>query len=342
MGVLLSSFALRRVTFFGPLSFNLAQAAAPAAAVFSFRLWYRNRLNVGWLGLFIGIFVSAAMYSMVVSGGRRLLLSIFLGPLLYVYWTQMRYWGRARVICALGLAGVLIFGVGIVYSKFRYHVDLLSNRRTTTAIVGQIRELRAKGDWLGVLLREPLQYIGQGNAQFALLTKRYVSQGVLVPVPLNTLRFLVAYPIPRNVWPTKPQVLGVRITHEAARIPDTNWGVGVAGQGAYEGGIPALMLYAVLLTFGVRLMDEPLRLQPDNPFLIYMHASALPHVMAITRGDMGVMTMQVGQCMLFAVMVGFACRAIFGTQRQAMPSLATTYSDRHGVPRSLQSRRGLP
>jgi len=307
------SVLVRSITFIGPIFFNLAQIAAPAATVFSFRLWYRNRTNFGWLVLFLGVFACAALYTMVVSAGRRLLLSVFLGPVLIMYWNDVRHWGRFKTIVTLALAGTFMLGVSAVYSKFRYY-SAGGEQRSARAIVGQLQDLRAKGDWFG-MLRRPLEYFGQSNAQFALLTQRYVAQGVLVPVPLNTLRFLATYPIPRKIWSRKPDVIGVKITRDIVREKGTNWGLGVAGQGAYEGGIYAVVIYAILLAFFMRLIDEPLRQQPDNPFLIYMLASAIPHIVAIPRGDMGVMTMQAGQCVLFAFVLGLACRAIFGTRR---------------------------
>ncbi len=79
----------------------------------------------------------------------------------------------------------------------------------------------------------------------------------------------------------------------------SNSGVGIAGHGAYEGGVLALMLYAFLLAFGVRILDEPLRLQPANPFLVYMQASAMPHLVAMPRGDLGIMVANVAQSVLF-------------------------------------------
>ncbi|MCC7476809.1 MAG: hypothetical protein IT425_15570 [Pirellulales bacterium] len=313
--VMLSSIALSKITFLGPLTFNLALAAAPAACVFSFRMWYHNRTNFGWLTLFVTILIGAALYAMVVSGGRRLLLSVILGPVLYVYWSDARYWKRSTTIFAVGLAVVFVFIVSAVYANFRY--NLQGKERTAGNIVTQIQGVRESGSWFKFFLSQPLQYFGQGTGQFALLTQRFVSDGVLTPIPLNSLRFIFTYPIPRNVWKGKPEVLGVRVTRDAAGAPGTNWGLGVAGQGAFEGGIPALILYAVLLAFGARIMDEPMRLQPGNPFLIYMHAAALPHVVAIPRGDMGGMVIQAAQCVLFAYLLGFVYRQVFGIQRSA-------------------------
>jgi hypothetical protein len=316
--LIVMSIVFERVTFLGPLSFNLATIGVPASCVFSFALWYRNRINLAWLLLFLGVFLSAILYAMVVSGGRRLLLSLFLGPVLYMYWTQVRYWRPSRALAVMAAAGAMILMVSVIYSSFRWYNLATKEKRTVGGLVQKLLEKSAKGELYSVFLQNQLSYLAQNNGHFALLTERYVSQGDLTPIPLNTLRFLAAYPIPHNIWANKPEVIGLTITRDVAKVP-TNWGLGVAGQGAFEGGIPALMLYAVLLAFGIRIFDEPMRLQPSNPFLIYMHASALPHIASIPRGDMGIMTKEAAQSVLFAVLLGIACRIIFGTERLRRP-----------------------
>lgn len=313
LAILMIAAVLRKSTFLGPVSGNLALIAAPAASLFSFQLWYRNRLNILWLALFVVAFSGAAIYSMIAFAGRRLLMSVFLGPLLYFYWAQARNWSRTKIAISMTLAGACILTVISVYSQFRH---FSSKGRTASSVVEQLRKVRTKGDYLGHFLRDPLQYLAQDTAHFALLTQRYVDQGVLHAKPLNTIRFLIAFPVPRKIWAGKPALLGAVITRDAAGLAAANnWGCGIAGQGAYEGGIPALMIYAVLVAFGVRFLDEPLQLQPSNPFLIFILASAAPHLLAIPRGDMGVMTMQVGECVLTAIILGYICRAIFGVRQ---------------------------
>ncbi len=314
-----ASVVFQRITFVGPLTRNLAVAGVPAGCVFSFALWNRRRLNLGFLFLFIAVFSSTAIYAMVVSGGRRLLLSLFLGPILCLYWSNVRYWRPSRALVAIALAACVVLSVSVLYSNFRWYNAHTKERRSASGVIEQLSKGRSLEELFGGFLKNRLDYLSQSNAHYALLTERYIAEGALTPAPLNTLRFLAAYPIPRNFWPGKPEVIGVKMTRDAAHITGgTNWGIGIAGHGAYEGGVLALMLYAVLLAFGIRVLDEPLRLQPGNPFLVYMHASALPHVVAIPRGDMGIMMINVAQSVLFAVLLGFVCRAIFGTRKRAL------------------------
>lgn len=315
MAIVMGSFVAGRITFIGPALFKLGHKAAVFATVFAFMLWYRNRVNLTWLFMFFGILATAMIYCMLVSPGRRLVMSLFLGPILCIYWTHIRNWKPSRIIIAMSIAGVIMLGVSTAYSKFRWYNLAHGERRTVSGLVSQLKDLRAKGDFFSTLIRGKLGYFGQQNGHYALLTERLVAQGALDPIPLNSIRFLLSYPIPRKVWPEKPDVIGLTIVRDTLHIPGTNWGLGIAGQGAYEGGIAALILYGFLLAFSARVIDEPLRMQPTNPFLISIHAGALPHVVGIIRGDMAIMYAEAAECVLFAVLMGVACRLIFGTQK---------------------------
>jgi hypothetical protein len=316
--IIASSIFFRSITFIGPLTFNLAWITAPAGCVFAFALWDRNRLNVGWLLLFLGVFCGSVLYAMVVSGGRRPVLSMFLGPILYIYGTYGRHWSRTKLIASLAVAGFVILSVGVIYSKFRWYNNTAREKRSVAGVLDQIKNARQQGELFSVLLRGRLNYFGQSNAQMAMLTQRYIDQGLVTPIPLNSLAFIATYPIPRRIWPAKPEMFGMTVPRDAAKV-DTNWGLGVSGQGFCEGGIPVLVLYAFLIALGVRIVDEPLKLQPSNPFLVFMHATILPHIAGIPRGDMGAMVKEALQGVLAAVLLGIVCRAIFGARRTSVP-----------------------
>jgi hypothetical protein len=335
----LAAIACKGSAFFGAVTFNFAWIGAPAACVFSFSLWNRSRGNMIWLSLFIGVFMWTVVYTMVMSAGRRLVLSAFLGPIVCFYWDQLRYWRPSRGIVVTGLAGLFILGVSGVYSKFRHYEG---KKRSASGVVQQLREVHERGDWFGVIMKDRLDYFAQSTGHYSLLTQRFVAQNALPAIPLNTLRFLAVYPVPRKLWPNKPEIIGVKITRDAAGIKTTNWGVGIAGHGAYEGGIPALVLYAILLAAFIRVIDEPLRLQPNNPFLQYILASALPHIVALPRGDLGGMTIEVVLSVLFAFALGIVCRIIFGTQRRPVTARADAGALQYGTNPALRVPRTNP
>src|SRR3954454_17826593 len=158
--VMVLSVIFRHVVFLGPLFFNLALVCAPAVSVFSFALWYKNRINFAWLILFLALFSGVSIYAMVVSGGRRLLMSVFLGPVLVAYGVNVKYWGKGKILLTLALACILVTGVGVVYSKFRYST-VAAKERSAKSIVGQMREMRKQGDFFAALGKGPLDYFAQ-------------------------------------------------------------------------------------------------------------------------------------------------------------------------------------
>ncbi|MFO0789350.1 MAG: hypothetical protein U0805_07830 [Pirellulales bacterium] len=311
------SFASRRSLFLGPIFFNLGQNGAVFACVFSYALWCRNRVNVATLGMFVGVFLCAALYAMLASGGRRLLISMFLAPIVCEYWFNVRHWKPVKTLTAVGIAAVAVLAVTTVYSTFRWYNLAGQEERTVGGLIQQLAKAKSNG-LISTLVSTRLSYFTQQNGHYGLLAQRYVDLGIMPPVPLNTLRFVASYPIPRKLWPDKPEVVAIRICR-VSNIFGTNWGVGIVGHGAYEGGILALMLYGVMFAFLMRIFDDPLKLQPTNPFLIAIQASALPNILAIPRGDMGVLIITIAFPILFAVIAGIACRTLFGTQRNFVP-----------------------
>ncbi len=79
---------------------------------------------------------------MIVSGGRRLLLALFLAPLLYLYWSRVRYWKPSRVLAATAFAGVLILAVSVLYSNFRFYNAHTRENRTATGVLYRLSKLR--------------------------------------------------------------------------------------------------------------------------------------------------------------------------------------------------------
>ncbi len=342
-GVTLASFIVPRTNFVGLVLFQLSHKAVIFASVFSFFLWYKDRINLAALALFIGVFVVAALFIMIESSGRRLLLSLFLGPVLCVYWIHARHWKTRNTIAVLSMAAAGILLVSFVYSSMRFfNRGPAKQQRTVSTVVAQLEGLRTRQGLFQTLLANKLNYFSQNNVHYALLTKRYVDTHQLEPVPLNTLRFVLAYPIPRRVWENKPETLGITVAHDMAHQTSTNWGLGPAGHAAYEGGILAMILYALLAAMGIRLMDDPLRQQPNNPFLISLHAAALPHVAGFARGDFGIMTNEIAECFVFAILLAWACRLLFGTEQSSArgKTIARSISYRYPISSPTIGQRG--
>jgi hypothetical protein len=316
-----ASFALREINFIGQIVYNLAQKAAICAVVLSFDLWFRKRLNLLWLGMFACVFAVCSVYAIMTYVGRRLLLSVVLGPVLVVYWSKIRLWRPIHCLAAMTVLSTVVMSIGIAYSSFRFFSRGVHGEERSTANI--VEHLKSAGttESFAVFFENKLHYLGQYNVHYSLLLERFVSMGVVTPHPLNTLAFLVCFPIPHNLWDEKPETIGVTLVRDVIGNTTTNWGVGIPGHGIYEGGMLALALYAFLFAILFRFIDEPLISQPGNPYLVSILAAAAPHVVGIPRGDFGIMTVNVLQCLLFVYLLGIAGRILFGTERSPQATL---------------------
>jgi hypothetical protein len=211
-----------------------------------------------------------------------------------------------------------------MYSSIR-HFDMVrgSEGRTASGLLRQLENLGSVS-WADSFLKDQLHFFSQQSVHYSLLTQHYVNTGELQPKLLNTVQFALAYPIPRSIWPGKPAALGIVIVTDAVRYQGyTNWGCGIAGQAAYEGGLPVAALYGYLAAFVLGLFDTALKRQPTNPFLIAMLAAASAHLLAWPRGDLGIMTNETLECFLFAIVLGVVGRFIYGVDRSFQGSFAT-------------------
>jgi len=319
--VVSSAFALRGTAFLGPISMNMAHKGVVFSTVFSFALWYRNKLNTGYLAIFIAVLIAAGLYSMLVFVGRRLLLSVAVGPVLYLYWVSLRYRTPKANFVLIGGAMMVVFLIGTAYGSFRhFSKGARGEERTVATIVQHVRELNVVG--LIETSAEQVMRLPQQNVQYSMLVKQSIDENKLAPRPLNTLLLLASYPIPRALWADKPRTIGNLMPNDVMGLsrPGLNWGVGPPGHGAFEGGLPVLVLYAFLLALLIRFLDEPLKRNPSNPFLISILASAAPHLVGYARGDFGIMSLETLECFVFAIVVGIGGRILFGTTKAGLPS----------------------
>ncbi len=309
-----------RFPFIGKSLANLSHKAIIFAAVFGCMLWLRQRFNPFWLALFLGTLVTACLLAMLYGASRRLLLSVFLVPVVGVYLAFLRSWRPTRAILVVGVACFGLLMVSFMYDSFRRFNRSGWKERTVSNIVQEVRNVNQR-DWWGAFSADKLRGICQSDVHYSLLTMRLVETNRLKAKPLNTLAFVSVVPIPRNYWPDKPRPLGGVILEEALNWPfgGASMGVNVVGHVAYEGGLWVAPLYAFLIATALRWFDEIFTRDPTNPFLFAIFVSAAPHILGWIRGDIGVMTWESMECILYAAMLCIGCRLLFGTEWSGRP-----------------------
>lgn len=325
--------AFRSIAFFGAVVVNVSHKGLIAACVFSFVLWNRNKTNLVWLGLFIFVLLSTCLLAVLASSGRRLVLSVFLAPVIAFYYYQARQWRPVKCFSIIAVALVGVFCLSLFYSMIR-HFDRrgeMAERgsRTASGALKAVQNIHGLV-WLEHFTNDMLWGLSQHAVHYGMLTDRFITMGELQVQPLNTFKFMAVYPIPRRIWRDKPVSLGRVITTRVLKR-STSWGTGVAGHSAYEGGPIVAAMFGYLAAFGIRFFDDPLRRQPTNPFLIAMLSAAAMHVIAWPRGDLSVMTFEVAECIFFTMALSWFCRFLFGTDktwvmnRMAIPSGRVVY-----------------
>ena len=296
--------------------------------VFSFVLWYQSKRNILWFSLFAVAFVGTLLLAISSGGGRRMPLSVLLGPVFVLYLAQFRHWRPAKSIVVMGALCFAIFVALIVYSSVRHVRDRSRDIRgetegRATVVLKRGLDAIAEGNWSERFISNKLFFFSQQNVHYSLITDRFVSTGELQAKPLNTLVFMAVYPIPRQFYPEKTRGLGEAILREALNCPTSSWGPGISGHAAYEGGLFVAALYAYLAAAGIRLIDDPLQRQPTNPFLIAILVTSSTHILSWARGDIFNLTVETAQAVLFAYVLAVGGRLLFGTEKAAPRSPAT-------------------
>lgn len=317
--VTLATLASTGVFFVGPLTSNISQKVIVFAVVFTFCNWWENKRQPFWLGLFLGVFLYCALFSMVTYTGRRLLMSVVGAPLFCMYWLNWRYLRPRFILAGMGTACVLVLAATIFYSTFRHARSIHgsdSNRSFQNVIDAMLStNLEQQVEYMKT---NSLHFFSQYTVHYSLLTIQLVENKVLEVNPLNSLYFLTVYPIPRGIWQSKPVPAGVRIVNDVLHLDvATNWGLGVVGHCWHEGGYPVVVLYGFLIVVVIHLLDGAMRRYPNNRFLIATLASAAPHVVAWPRGDIGVMSAEIAEAFAFLWICALASRFIFGTENRS-------------------------
>jgi hypothetical protein len=311
-----ASLFSRGVFFVGPLLFNISHKAVLFATVFSFCHWYRNKLQLPLLALFLGILGYAALYSIVAFAGRRLVLSVLVAPLICMYWLNWRYASPKKSLLRLGMVALIAVAVTAFYSSFRHFdvsKDSESGERSFASAIAALKTTSASAA-MAQVRGDFLHYFAQYCGHFSLLTIHMVQTGEIPVEPVNSLIYLAGYPVPRVIWPGKPEPLGIRIVYEFLHLPyHTNWGLGIVANGYQEGGFVVIMLYAFLVVVLIRLVDDSLARQPENRFLLAMFCASAPHFVTMIRGEPCVMVSEIGEAIAYAWILGLVGRFMFGT-----------------------------
>lgn len=323
LGLTLACAAVGLVTIFPvqvqglmQILYQMGVACSCFALVFALVTYLRNPLNLA-AGIVAGAMLLYATFIALITGtGRRDLLAVFATVALCVYWVRLRYKPVIPNLPKIAAVSALALLVVAGYTAIRHRN--MSGRGVGYGLESLMMLPQAILDDAGRSAAGESLAGSDAVEVSLLLIHRYSYQES--PEPFFTLQFLAAQPIPRAVWPDKPEAIGYRLPRDVGawrRTGFVNWGPGIVGHGYHEGGPVGgpfmLIFYGVLFAACMRFADDWLARQPDNPFPLGVVGASSGQIIAFARGDISIFIVYIVAVFFTCLIVRAAARLFLGT-----------------------------
>lgn len=274
-------------------------------------VWYRDRTNVVLLALLV-VFTLVAVAAAVGAGiSRRYLMSSLAAIPVSLYWVWLRYQPTPKIFLVIGaaLAAAIPVVAGFTAVRHSLHGEEVTAVQRAQRILEALPEaIKSGGSSEG--------FMGQDSVECALCVIQLLHDGskTMESVPIHSLQFIVSNPVPRILWPTKPESIGVRlVNYFGLRGTSANLGLNVVGQCYYDGGLWVHILYGVMMGGFLRFVDELLVRQPGNPLLVGGLVAMSAQLIGWPRGGIEAMGMQILQGFILMWLASLVARMVFGT-----------------------------
>jgi len=282
--------------------------ATTAVGLATYYLLARKFNPFSWL-VFFSTLAAAGFVAMVGGSGRRALLGVFIAVPWIWYFTDLRYRSVAGTIVKIGAVGFAAVVALAIYTGFRQE-----GRMAGTGVSAGLRAQQVV---------EAVKSPQIERSQFELMLYTDTATNTLYILdtypsgfdyqPFQGLMFILANPIPRSIWPDKPEALGVTLMD--AMGTSANLGPGIIGHGWSEGGAIGVVLYAIFFGLLMGVVDQSLRDRAWNPYYLAVMGAGLGNVIALPRGDTPLFLLQIVASIVasFGVVyaVGIPFRALF-------------------------------
>lgn len=343
IGFLLTGYALRlgfqQVPIIGVLASMTGVTLAIAGAGVAFWLWAKQVFNPV-RAAFAGVMaIAATALAIFGSFGRRDLVSVAIVCLWGVYHSHFKKQNLQRM--ALPFAGVAVAGLLVIAA----YTSVRSHENKNQGFIAQLTSL-ANADLKTGLIDI---FAGQGAAPISMWLIESRPDSFEYDT-LHTLRYAVLNIIPRDWWSEKMSSLGLDMVPQAGianKGEGFTVGPGIIGHIANDNPYICLVLYPAMLGGFLRILDEMVKKEPDNLFVVIPVGVALGEIVAIPRGESGlfifrtvlaVVAAYVGMRVVAKLLIALGMRynvALTGEEGSAAES---GYNDEFGP--SLESASG--
>lgn len=294
-------------------------AVATAAAACGLVGWswvhYPTNLIVTSAGVLT--LIAAIPAALADQFGRRPVLTL-LGSLLWSMYFSRWYTshpGRALRWVAVGSVAALV--PLALYTSAR---DPAEHNRSVRSQLSAISEKGSVVTGLESLRRD------ETTGAMTLWALENLGPGQVNRPPLQSLRYLVEIPIPRQLWPNKSVPLSKDFAR-LANVPNVSFEritipAGILGSGWADGGWFAVMLYAGLLGALLGRVDRFLFRRRQDPVVVIALGSGFGQVLAFGRGETSILLAVFG---LSVVVVAILLRIL------GIPSLDNASNQRRSI-----------
>jgi hypothetical protein len=301
------------------IAFLRGQLAATAVGLATYYLIARRFNPLAW-SLFIGTLLAAVLIGVVGSSGRRMLLGSLLAVPWMWFFTVWRYRGAAANFGRVGIGALIGFLAVIVYTPIRFQD---AGKMAVGATIGR------RIDQLSEIVQDPLALVNQKIIDSIVYTDAPSNTNFIIEnypenypyTPGAGLLWMAANPIPRSIWPGKPEALGV-IIQEQMHAP-SNLGPGIVGHGWAEGGFLGIAGYAIAFGVIAAVIDRALAVRAWNPFFVAVIGSNLGNIFGLARGDTPLFLLEFLSGVVLSVGILYIIKLTYGPIAAAFPPLWT-------------------
>lgn len=267
------------VPLIAALADYLGTAFASIACGLAGWTWAKRFLNPAAMVYAMVIFLGSAAAVMVGSFGRRGLVAVGAGLIWGMYYSRLRYADGKRVIVQALLAAAIPAILLAMYTSAR------SSTEHERGVAEHIKAMATKGD---VGMGFMLLLDGQGTAGVSMWLMEQCPESYPYRW-FHTPKYALLFPVPRRLWPDKPEPLSSQIAEMANRQGVNRSGLtvgpGIIGHAAHEGGFIALIVYAILGGLFLRFYDEIIAKCPTSPFVVLPVGASMGQIVGLARGE---------------------------------------------------------
>jgi hypothetical protein len=301
--------------FVGP-SVQVGMAFAAIAAAMAGWVWSNRRTNLP-VAIVCGLILCGSLLIVLVAAfGRRPLLGVLMGVAWGVYHRRVRYVSPAKMMAFIAPFVVAATLVVAAFSATRSH------------------EYKAKPDLQGFIhdmvnadLKKGMENLlgGQVCGAASLWAIEQWPERLEVR-PFFSFQYMAMYFVPRFMWEDKPAPLGNDIARLANVQGVNQKGItippGVVGYSVAEGGYWALIIYGLFFGQFMRFIDELVKLNPTNSFIILPAAVATGQAFGLARGCIAVFSDLLILGFVATYLLLFVADRMFGRKLPQMQMMA--------------------